>query len=481
MSSLIDRTLARVWNSPTVMTWSSLVTRVGGMAILLPLVLRSFSSAEVALWLLFGAVAMLQIVGDMGFSQTFTRAISNVRGGADIGELKRLDVRRVVSDQRTPNADALMRVLSAMRPIYSRIALVCLIVLITLGTYAVFPMVVPVQRQGAEGVWFAWMMVIGSNTFAVWGNVYQAYLSGTEKIALLRRWEALFGLLSIVFSCLILAFGGGLVSLVVSQQLWIVAGILRNRWLCTKDAIFVYSANAPKDEEVIRTVWPSAWRSGVGVLMSLGIVQASGFVLARIESPSNLASYMLGLRLIQTISQISSAPFYSKIPLLARLCAEGKVSDLLAIARRGMQIANATFLSGFLVLGVFADDIFALIGSETSFPDRWMWTLLGAAFFVERVGAMHIQLYSVTNHIIWHVANGWTGCAMILASYVAYKYFGVAGLPMAMFFSYLFIYCSISVFHSYRAFELSFWRFDAPSAILPLVLASAIWVGVLLW
>jgi O-antigen/teichoic acid export membrane protein len=463
------------------MTWSSLVTRVGGMAILLPLVLRNFSSAEVALWLLFGAVAMLQIVGDMGFSQTFTRAISNVRGGADIGELKRLNVRSIVSGSRSPNADALMRVLSAMRPIYFRIALVCLVVLIFLGTYAVFPMLLPVQKLGSAGVWFAWVMVIGSNTFAVWGNVYQAYLSGTERIALLRRWEALFGLLSIVCSCSILVLGGGLVSLVVSQQLWIIAGILRNRWLCTKDEIFVYSANSPRDEEVIRTIWPSAWRSGVGVLMSMGIVQASGFVLARIESPTNLASYMLGLRLIQTISQIASAPFYSKIPLLARLCAEGKRDELINIATRGMKLSNITFLIGFVAVGVLSDYLLNLIGSKTSFPSVCMWSLLGAAFFVERVGAMHIQLYSTTNHVIWHIANGITGGVMILLSYVLYGFLGVVAFPVAMLVSYVLIYCSISCYHSYKAFELSFWKLDGKITILPLLLVGGVWVGLVFY
>ena len=62
--------------------------------------------------------------------------------------------------------------------------------------------------------------------------------------------------------------------------------------------------------------------------MTYGLVQASGILYAQVGTAASIASYLLALSLIQTVSQFSQAPFYSKLPAFARLFAEGKKSEL---------------------------------------------------------------------------------------------------------------------------------------------------------
>lgn len=57
---------------------------------------------------------------------------------------------------------------------------------------------------------------------------------------------------------------------------------------------------------------------------------------------------------------------------------------------------------------------------------------MGLAALVERIGTLHLQLYTTTNHIVWHVANGVTGIIPLCPIPLAYWYLGVIGLPLGM-------------------------------------------------
>ena len=187
-------------------------------------------------------------------------------------------------------------------------------------------------------------------------------------------------------------------------------------------------------------------------MMSFGLIQASGLMYASLAEGAKLASYLLGLRVIQVISQTSQAPFYSKIPLMARLYAEGERQQLLQVSGRGVKLAHATFVAGFFAATLVGAPVLEWLGSETKFPDAILWGLLGLAFFLERMGAMHLQLYSVTGHIIWHIANGLTGIVMVSLGWLLYAKLGIYGFPLAMLAAYILVYYTIAVRHCYMEY-----------------------------
>ena len=162
--------------------------------------------------------------------------------------------------------------------------------------------------------------------------------------------------------------------------------------------------------------WAPAWRSGLGISFSRGVLYASGLIYAQVAEAAALSTYLLAFRAIQLVTELSQAPFNSKIPLLARLRSEGRFSEQLRVARRSMRLTYWVYAAGFVGIGLSAAAILNAIGSRVEFADARLWSLLGLGFFVERYGAMHIQLYSTTNHIIWHVANGVTGAIYLVVS-----------------------------------------------------------------
>ncbi|MBA7645686.1 hypothetical protein ES703_53444 [subsurface metagenome] len=204
--------------------------------------------------------------------------------------------------------------------------------------------------------------------------------------------------------------------------------------------------------------------------MTYGLVQASGILYAQVGTVASIASYLLALRLIQTVSQFSQAPFYSKLPVFARLFTENKRSAVVALAKRGMRLSYWCYVAGFIGLGIAGEPLLKFIGSNADFPDNLLWSLMGIAFFVERYGAMHLQLYSVTNHIIWHIVTITFGIIYILVCLILFDLIGVYCFPVGILLGHLGFYSWYSAKHSYKFFGLTFKSFDFPTAFIPLVL-----------
>jgi len=466
----------RIWDSPTFMTWGSFLSKSLNFVLVLPLLVTRFSTEEISLWFLFMIFIGLQLLVDIGFSPTFVRVIAYAMGGARVSELKTLKL----ENPGKPDWSTMEQICSTMRFIYPRINVLWTAFLVIIGTQAVYrPLSLVEDRNSA---WIAWGVILAASTMTMWGNFFSSYLQGINKVALFRRWEMITSLGSITTSVSVLLLGGGILGMVIANQGWLIINIFRNRWLArwVEKGRLKQFTTARKNREVFDTIWPSAWRSGLGILMTYGLVQASGILYAQIGPAGSVASYLLALRMIQMVSQFSQAPFYSKLPVFSRLISEGKREDFVHMAKIRMSLAHLTYVSVFIFFGLFGDPLLDLIRSNVDFPSRILWTLLGLTFFLERYGAMHLQLYSTTNDIIWHIANGVTGLIYVFTSLVLLKHLGAYAFPIGMILGYLGFYTWYSAIHSYKAFHLKFLDFESKTTLAPFGIFLVYNIGLIL-
>jgi hypothetical protein len=207
------------------------------------------------------------------------------------------------------------------------------------------------------------------------------------------------------------------------------------------------------------------------------VIQASGLVYAQIGKPGELASFLLAMRLMQAVVQFSQAPFYSKIPAMARSYAQGHREAVLSAACRGMRISYAVFLAGIFGIAVCLAPLLHIIHSKAHFVSRDFWAAMAIAFFIERLGAMNMQLYSLSNHIVWHIANGVTGAAYIVLCFFTVPHWGLWGFPVSMAISYLLCYSTYGVHLAHRLFTLRPFRHELSTGALP---TGAALVGMLI-
>lgn len=454
------------------MTWGSFFTRSLSLVIVLPLLLTRLSTEEIALWYLYMTIISFQMLADIGFAPTFSRVIAYAMGGAEVDDLKS------PKDQNNGQANwnTIELICSTMRSVYTRLGLLWTMVLAVFGTMA---LIKPISLiQDVFSAWIAWGVILIVSTVTLRGNIYSAYLQGINQIALLRRWEAITSLGAIITSFIVLISGSSLLGLVIAHQGWQVLNILVNRWLSSliENGRFK-SFTIKKNKKVFDAIWPSVWRSGIGHFMAYGLVQVSGVLYGQVGTAAGIASYLLALRLIQTVSQFSQAPFYSKLPIFAKYFAEDKKNELVALAKSGMRLSYWCYVAGFIILGIAGSPVLKFIGSNVDFPEKLLWSLLGLAFFIERYGAMHLQLYSITNNIIWHIANGISGIIYIIVCLMLFKLVGVYAFPLGLVAGYLGFYSWYSAIHSYKTFNLSFIIFEKSTMLVPLFIIVIYTIG----
>ena len=459
---------SRAWNSPTLTTWASFAFRSLGLALVLPLALQKLTVAEFNIWALLSMLLGLQLLVDMGFCVTFVRAIAYALAGVrDLDAFQR-DSRP--AEFAVPNWELVSRIGGVMRYMYQRLAWLFLLLLVIGGTAALWR---PISlTDNPWHAWSAWAIVALTGYANLRGNYLSVFLQGLNEISVLRRWEAITSLGSVLSAFLALHFGGGLLGVVAATQPWSLMAVLRNRWLCGRvhDGRFACFPSAQKEAGLLAALWPATWRSGLGVVMSFGVVQSTGLINAQIASAADSASYLLCLRLLQLTSIFSQAPFYSKLSLLPRLRAQGHLAAMIKVAQRGMSLSLWTYAVGFMLGGLLGPWLLLAIHSRVPFPSISFWIILGLSFFFERFGAMHLNLYSTTNHIISHIANGGAGALSIGSALMLAPWIGAFALPACLLIGNLGFYSWYPPLHSYRAFGLHFPAFEVQTSLGPLLL-----------
>ncbi len=471
--------LSRLWHSPTFTTWGSIAVRLASVVVLLPLVLVHFDAPEVAVWQLYSVLFSMALLFDFGLAPTFSRLLAYARGGATLADMAKpsATARPAASDAGTSGSAA--SVFGALRWLYLRLGIAAALVFAVAGSWA---LVRPISHTAdPSAAWAAWALVLSTMAIGFWGSGFSAALQGMDRIAALRRWEIACGLAQVGTSTAVLLAGGGLLELVASYQFWVVFNAVRNRLLLQRLCPTLMAAPVYADRAVLRVLWPATWRSGVGVLMSQGVVQASGVVYSQVGAPADVAAYLLALRVMSVIAQFSVAPFYSKLPQLAKLQLSHARPAQMSLASRGMRHSHWTFVVGVGLVALFAQPLLDWIGSRTAFVSHTVWALMCLAFFTERFGAMHLQLYSVTNHIVWHIANGVAGTLMIALSLAMFPALGLTALPLGMLLAYAGFYCIYCFRKSSRSFEFTLFSFERGVSLMPALALASVVTGSALW
>ena len=434
--------------------------------LVLPLLLTSFSTQEIAVWYLFSAVLALQVIVDFGFAPTFSRAISYAMGGAESAQLL---LSEPSGSRGGPNWPLVERLMDTMRITYRRMAAPAVLLVALLATPALMRHVERLPQPGLG--WIAWTVVLVAMYTAFRASYFSAFLQGINEVALYRRWEAITGVGATMTSIGVLLAGGGLLSLVIASQAWVVIAAGRDRWLARSVANgrLRQFQSGPLDKELLNQLWPGVWRSGIGVGLGRALVWASGLLVAQVSDAAGVAMYLLALRLVTTLADFSSVPLYSKLPMLSRLRAEGDQDRLLSVVERGMGFGLWLFVAGGAVLGAVGAPLLIAIGSNAPFVPESLWLLLLVAFFVERYGAFHIQIYTTTNHIIWHVATGVTGTLYIVLALAFLRPLGLYAFPLAILISYASFYSWYAAYHVYKMMPTTFWPLQRKAALGPAV------------
>lgn len=459
---LNQQRIRALWHSATLMSWLNIAARLLSPIAVLPMVLNRFSPPDIALYYLFVSVISLQVMFGSGFAPTIARFVSFVLAGAKADDLLalRLGGKASLKGNGAVDRATLASLIATAHRVFVLLSVFSIPAAAIFGTWALWA---PVEATSDPAQsWIAWLVVLAATPFVMLGTRYSAFLQGANQIALDQRWGALFGIFSALSGLAAMGMGGGLLALVCVNQAWQIVAYFRLRHLSAR----VLSALVPAlpavgpSRDLFRAIWPASWRSLLGVASSNGLTALMGLIFAQFLVSEELARLLFGIRIMVLVAEVSRAPFYSRLPVLNGFRATGETHQLRAESRRGMQRAYVVFVGLVLAAPVAAQYLLPLIGSQISFPESSFWLLLGFATLVERMGAMHIQVYSTTNHIVWHRLNGGTGVLWVLLLLTTFPFLGLLAYPLSMLLAYTAYYSSRAAVLSIRSMGSGYWGFE---------------------
>lgn len=465
----------KLLKSNSFATWVAFVAKSFPVFLLPIFIVGPFNSIETAIWFVLITLQSMQLLIGSSAGQSMIRGFAYALGGAK----QVRDLRSVIPvADSAPNIALLGRVWSASASAYLLIGVLTLIFLAGLGMWSVRPLVEGLVSSKAA--WGALAVFVAGGTLRAYGGLHIAYLMGVNRIALLRWWEAAFWMAAFIAAVVAILAGGGLFVLALAYQLPLAANIVWNAWLCRRDQArregFVRRFRA--DLDILRQLWPSVWRTGLGTFLFLGTTQGAGLYYATVGRPEDVAAYLFAMSLIRPLGQFAQVPFFTKLPTLARMQAQGERAAQLAISQRAMALSLGLHVVLVLLVAASLLVLLGLREGSLNVPVL-LWLLIGLAGYVERIGAMHLQLYSTTNHILIHWANGLTSVVFVALAAFALPVMGMYAFPVAHALALAVIYLPISMINSYRAFTLPFPRFELMTSVGPLIVLVSItlWVS----
>lgn len=445
-------TLYRFLRSPMFLSWASIGIRLLGNTFLIVLISVRFSVQETAVWLMLITINNVFLAADLGISPLFARMFGYALGGATIEDMSaHIGMRDVSRPKADANWPLIRDLFSQQRLFLSGLSIFILIVGGLIGSWSLYPLIRSMKHP-VEGVG-AWAIVLLSSAFILSGKCYADFLMGTDRVSLQKKWEAIFSSVAMVLALFSMLIVRDLLLLSVAYFVTPMVTVFVHRH-------FAFTLDGGKlrsdrpifhvNREVWKTLWPQAWRIGIGIFFAQIVLNFSSVILARTVDAARAAQLLFSLRFIRILDNFSTVPFYVYIPRMSRLRFENRQKEFWRIAERGMLVSLMVLVIPGILIAFAAPYFLHAVHSKVSLVSPSVWLLLVLGTVILRYGALHTQLVTIGNKIIWHTANVSWGIAFIAFLLLGLSYWRVdVAYAVALLVSTIAIYTPYALMHSY--------------------------------
>lgn len=405
----------KLFNSSTFTTWLNLISKSFSLLLIHPLIIKYYSVDQTNLWfILISAFSFLQIF-DFGLVSNSTRIIAANK------ENKNFNLNQSIFDTFQ---------------LYIFISFLVFVIF--------FPILVLYLYYNYDFLSFNIIIYVSFFTciagiFNLFNNYFVSMFQGLSKVAVVQRTMALINVIIVFITLLIIFFLNNLfLTLFIFLSQGIVSCIVLY-FLSNK----IFDINI-FDKRVTKLkfqseVFSSSWKSGLGVIFSLGLFNSSGFIFNSLVGGELASKFIYNLQLVRAISTFSQAPFYSKIPDFNKLYYQNKIIEFKNKIKNSLFFSLLTYTLLFVSISVFFPVFLRIIESENSFVIDKFWIYIGIAFLFERITAMLLNVYSISKIIIWHFVNGLSLTLILFLWFFIFETHNPLSFAYSLIISYLFI------------------------------------------
>lgn len=406
----------------------------GAALLVLPLLLRKLTSAELGVWYVFMTISALVSMLDMGFTQTLARNVSYVMGGA-----KRLqkDGYEVVENAGEVDYGLFKAIIAASRRIFFLIALVALVLLAVPGSAYILHVARGQIEQ--QTVLLAWGIFVFATVLNLFYKYYTPLLQGRGLFAAFYKLSALGNLGFIAVSSVLLQAGFGLLAVALGYLVSALVGRWLS-WLYFYDSSFKAlikqaPAAAITSGQIFRLMWHNAWRLGLGVIGAFLILRANTLLASAYLGLATTAAYALTLQVFSVLQSVSTVVFNVQLPKLVQYRVTDQRQALIRTMELGFKYAFGLFTLGTFVLVLLGTSLIRWIGGQTELLPVSLVVWTGIMMLLELSHSLAAGVIVSGNNVPFVKPALLSGFAIMLLSWVGLKYggYGVAWLIGSQF------------------------------------------------
>jgi O-antigen/teichoic acid export membrane protein len=353
MSRIFKPIAARIYASAVAWTVVFALVRTAGNVLVLPLMLQKLSAETLGLWYVFLALAGISSLVDMGFLATMSRATSYLWAGArEIRAFGAAVIEPTADHHLAPNYPLLANLAKTMRLYYLGLGIIITALMGLFGTIWIMGKVA--AMPDARAILYAWLIFLAGILVNTVSAVWHPLLVGINEVRRAQQimvWGLVF---NYSITCVGLLAGAGLFAPVVG---YVVMGAVSrtlsrvafNRLVHGRE----HNEQAHWSGDILRALWPTAWRTGIVTLGIYATVNASTLICSSYLGLETTASFGLSLQLALAALGISAAFVLVKLPVIAQLHARGKAGEIATIIFPRMRWFWLSFLTLALVAILF--------------------------------------------------------------------------------------------------------------------------------
>ena len=416
----------RLVKSAVVWSWLFNTLRLASGLIVLPLVLRKFSAADLGMYYLLLSLVKFVPIIDFGFGPTIGRFVSYAYGGAE-----KLQARGLQKPASTgsPNYALLWQLLQATRTLYRYITLAILVILGIWGTY-----IVEFRIHETSSVLItrlAWITTLAAALLDIYWSWWNTYLNGMNQVVVAARIGTLAMVVRFALSVGLLLGGAGLLSLPVAG---LISSLLERQLARAQCLKLLQGQPAKKPavfRETMRILWPNTWRLGVQFL-SFYLSSIAVQICVKLFDLETSGKYGLATQLIGIAAGMAAVWTQTKWPVIGQYQAQHEFARLRQILWPRVWLQTFTFLvlaSGVVFLGPKLLQWFG--HGREMLPLVWMLVLVAAVFF-DMQFSLWTTLISTGNQLphLWYTVATNVLSFVLSLTLVQFTHFGLGAFVL---------------------------------------------------
>jgi len=425
--------------SNSLTTWISLLAKIGLNAAIIPIVAHKLDLIEANLWLMLITIFSITMVFDFGLTPTISRYVSYA-----------LNDKAKIKSPNNINTYTMEDVICVIKVTYNILGLASFLVSLQV-MYWLLETKIGKLNQPLDGYYAILFMSIAIGVTLNGGGAI-AYLQGKSKIYVYRNIESLATISTIIILLVVVEFFS---SLMIVAAIYSAGQIIALSWIgyiARSDQTKLNIENNSYKKIILQEIIGVSWKSGLGIASTYIAIQSIGIIVSLLATPEEGNFFLLAQRIMQAVASLGNVPFYVTLPKLAEAYIQNNRQYIFESTKKTILQSNILTAASLTIIGYcwlnfekIAPIGFSLRAFEfSSVP----WFYLCVALIIERAGAMYLQIYTLSNIVIWHKLNSLSSVVMLAGMPILYKYMGVEGLPASIIISYLLIYLPVSIVKS---------------------------------